>query len=69
MGVYDFDDGGADEDDKDKDDEDKDGDDGGGDDFDDDDDDDADRVALRQYYRKLLALSRGQRFLIFASNR
>ena len=68
MGVYDFDDnydgGGADEDDKDKDDEDKDGDDGGGDDF-----DDADRVALRQYYRKLLALSRGQRFLIFASNR
>ena len=69
MGVYDFDDdyddGGADEDDKDKDDEDKDGDDGGGDDF----DDDADRVALRQYYRKLLALSRGQRFLIFASNR
>ena len=69
MGVYDFDDGGADEDDKDKDDEDKDGDDGGGDNFDDDDDDDADRVALRQYYRKLLALSRGQRFLIFASNR
>ena len=65
MGVYDFDYGGADEDDKDKDDEDKDGDDGGGDDF----DDDADRVALRQYYRKLLALSRGQRFLIFASNR
>ena len=61
----DYDDGGADEDDKDKDDEDKDGDDGGGDDF----DDDADRVALRQYYRKLLALSRGQRFLIFASNR
>ena len=63
MGVYDFDDdyddGSADEDDKDKD-----GDDGGGDDF-----DDADRVALRQYYRKLLALSRGQRFLIFASNR
>ena len=69
MGVYDFDDdyddGGADEDDKDKDDEDKDDEDK--DDFDD--DDDADRVALRQYYRKLLALSRGQRFLIFASNR
>ena len=69
MGVDgDYDDGGADEDDKDKDDEDKDGDDGGGDDFDDD-DDDADRVASRQYYRKLLALSRGRRFLIFASNR
>ena len=43
--------------------------DGGADKEDDDDDDSGNAVALRQYCRKPLVLSRGQRFLIFASNR